>query len=371
MVDLNSCCLNPPTYPRLKRLLLIVTMLSRLTRAAKSLYPFRQITASTFIMHTDKKAKLSNETSAYPMVLSDRPAVCNLVPAGQCQFNPTFQPVQLLDRLPCGEGGTSYILRFGLPDTTKPMGLTTCACILASAKLMDRDKGELVEVTRPYTPISTNDQVGCFDLLIKDYGENGYLSKYLCEDLPIGGEIQFKHIDFNVKIPAPFTQKKIGMIAGVFSCCLVILAMTLNHFYSHRTGITPMIQALHAILGNGPSDQKSETEEVTLLYGSRNKNDILGGDMLRRWASTYEDKFKHIDVLSHEPADSDYDGERGFIDKAKIEKYFPPASLGSDVIIFVCGPPIMYKLLCGPRNEEEVTGILGELGYSSSQVFKF
>ena len=82
-----------------------------------------------------------------------------------------------------------------------------------------------------------------------------------------------------------------------------------------------MIQALHAILGDGPSDQKSTTDEVTLLYGSRNKNDILGGDMLRRWASMYNEKFKHIDVLSHEPADSDYHGERGFIDKAKIEKF--------------------------------------------------
>lgn len=50
----------------------------------------------------------------------------------------------------------------------------------------------------------------------QDYKENGYLSKYMCEDLPIGGEIQFKHIDFNVKIPAPFKHKKIGMVAGAF-----------------------------------------------------------------------------------------------------------------------------------------------------------
>jgi cytochrome-b5 reductase len=132
-----------------------------------------------------------------------------------------------------------------------------------------------------------------------------------------------------------------------------------------------MIQALHAILGDGPDDQKSVTEEVTLLYGSRNKRDILGGDMLQTWAGTHTEKFKHIDVLSHEPEDSDYKGERGFIDKAKIEKYLPPASLGSDVIIFVCGPPIMYELLCGQRNEAEVTGVLGELGYSAEQVFKF
>ena len=77
--------------------------------------------------------------------------------------------------------------------------------------------------------------------------------------------------------------------------------------------------------------------------------------MLQTWAGTHSEKFKHIDVLSHETEDSDYKGERVFIDKTKIEKYLPPASIGFDVIIFVCGPPIMYQLLCGLRNEPEVT----------------
>mmetsp|Transcript_20978 Transcript_20978/g.37899 ORF Transcript_20978/g.37899 Transcript_20978/m.37899 type:complete len:324 (+) Transcript_20978:79-1050(+) len=288
----------------------------------------------------------------YPIILTERPAVCSLVPPGQCQFNATFQPVPLLDRTPCGLGGTSYLLRFGLPDDNKPMDLTTCACLLANVKLMDNEKKELVDVIRPYTPISANNQVGCFDLLIKDYGENGWLSKYMCEDLPIGGMVNFKHIDPNVKIPAPFTHKKIGMITG-------------------GTGITPMMQALHAILGKGSESMKSATDEISLLYGSRNKNDILGGEMLEKWAKEHEGKFNYVDVLSHEPADSDYSGERGFIDKEKIAKYLPPASLGDDVIIFVCGPPIMYKLMCGPRTETEVTGMLGELGYTSKQVFKF
>ena len=148
----------------------------------------------------------------YPMSLPERPPICNLTPPGHCQFTPAWSDVPLLDRIPCGTGGTSFILRFGLPDTTKPMGLTTCACILAAAELESNDNGEKVDVIRPYTPISTNDQVGCFDLLVKDYGENGWLSSYMCQDLPIGGTIKFKHIDFNVKIPAPFTHKKIGMI---------------------------------------------------------------------------------------------------------------------------------------------------------------
>ena len=154
----------------------------------------------------------------------------------------------------------------------------------------------------------------------------------------------------------------------------------MNAHCKKGTGITPMIQALHAILGDGPDSQRSATEEVTLLYGSRNKNDILGGEMLQAWAEKCgRDEseggsiasFNYVDVLSNEADDSDYTGERGFIDKEKVEKYLPPASLGGDVIIFVCGPPIMYQILCGPRNESEVTGILGELGYTSEQVFKF
>ncbi|KAL7539263.1 hypothetical protein ACHAWF_006356 [Thalassiosira exigua] len=288
----------------------------------------------------------------YPLVLSERPAIRNLVPPGKCQFDPNFKSVPLLDRVPCGTGGTSYLLRFGLPDPTRPMDLTTCACLLAGVELEDRATEEKVKVVRPYTPISANDQVGCFDLLVKDYGDGGWMSTYLCRELPIGGTVDFKHIDFNVKIPAPFKHKKIGMIAG-------------------GTGITPMIQALHAILGDGPEDQKSATEEVSLLYGSRNRNDVLGGEMLDRWAEVHKGKFRRVDVLSHEPDDSDYAGERGFVDKEKIAKYLPPPSLGEDVVIFVCGPPIMYQLLCGPRNETEVTGVLGEMGYTANQVYKF
>lgn len=286
----------------------------------------------------------------YPITLSQRPAVCSLVPPGQCQFTPTFQPVPLLDRTPCGTGGTSFLLRFGLPDPTRPMDLTTCACLLACAELEDGASGEVGSVVRPYTPISANNQVGCFDLLIKDYGEHGYLSKYMCEDLPIGGMVKFKHIDFNIKIPAPFTHKKIGMIAG-------------------GTGITPMIQALHAILGSPPDDaQRSAAERVTLLYGSQRSDDVLGGEMLDAWAAA-DGRFACVGVLSDEPEGSGWAGERGFVDRERIERHLPPP--GDDAIILVCGPPAMYEALCGPRSESEVTGVLGELGYSSEQVFKF
>ena len=85
------------------------------------------------------------------MSLSSRPPKCNIVPPGVCQFTPSFTSVPLLERIPAGEGGTSYILRFGLPDGEKSMGLTTCACVLAGADLVDNKNGEVVKVVRPYT----------------------------------------------------------------------------------------------------------------------------------------------------------------------------------------------------------------------------
>ena len=56
-----------------------------------------------------------------------------------------------------------------MPDATKPLGLSTCACVLAKADLTvaESSGSEGEAVIRPYTPISTNAQIGSFDLLVK------------------------------------------------------------------------------------------------------------------------------------------------------------------------------------------------------------
>eukprot|EP00980_Cylindrotheca_fusiformis_P002245 scaffold517_cov119-Cylindrotheca_fusiformis.AAC.28 len=273
-----------------------------------------------------------------PPSLTGKPTKA-LVPPGQCQFTDELKSVPLMERIPVSS--TSSVLRFGLPDTSAPLNLSTCACILARAEI----GGE--EVIRPYTPISTNELKGCFDLLIKDYGSGAKMSKHLCEDLKVGETVDFKHIKFNVKIQAPFKQKKICMLVG-------------------GTGITPMIQALHAILGDTDSDT-----EVVMLYGSKVSTDILGQELLDNWAKDHKDRFKVVHVLSEEPADSDWTGTRGFIDKELIKSNFPDPSAGDDLMIFVCGPPPLYNALCGPRDEKELTGALGDMGYKAEQVFKF
>ena len=129
-----------------------------------------------------------------------------------------------------------------------------------------------------------------------------------------------------------------------------------------------MIQALHAILG---STEENRDTKVTMLYGSKFADDILGTELLHTWVANYPDRLEVIDVLSHEPADSDWKGARGFIDRALMESHLPPPTSAIKLLIVVCGPPPMYNALCGPREEKDIKGLLGEMGYSTEQVYKF
>jgi len=73
--------------------------------------------------------------------------------------------------------------------------------------------------------------------------------------------------------------------------------------------------------------------------------------------------------MSNEPEGSSYSGEKGFINKELISKHF--SGPGSDVNIFVCGPPPMYNALCGAREDAEISGVLADMGYSKEEVTKF
>jgi cytochrome-b5 reductase len=242
-----------------------------------------------------------------------------VVPPGLCQLTDEFSDCVLEERIWVSDD--SFVVRFGLPDSSKPLNLSTCACILAGHK----------DDVRPYTPISTNAMVGSFELLVRAY-PNGALSQRLAT-MEVDEAMPFKHIKFNVKTQYPFSAKKVGMLAG-------------------GTGITPMLQALHALLG-APVDET----EVSLVYGSKTPEGILARYTLHEWEAENFWRFKVSHVLG------------GVIGEDHIRRHLPSPS--EDCVLFVCGPDLMYNALCGPRGDPEVTGLLKRLGYSKSQVYKF
>jgi len=267
------------------------------------------------------------------------------VAPGECVFTADWAEAPLLSKVSISHD--TRVFTFGL-EAGKSLGLSTCACILMKGVDGPKD-AEDAPVIRPYTPMSTNAMLGKFELMVKVYPD-GKMSQYL-DALEVGKPMHFKHVGGNVKIQYPFNNKKeIGMIVG-------------------GTGITPMIQALHCILGT-----KEDTSTVAMLYGSKTSGEILGKETLDSWAASCPDRFKVTHVLSEEPVDGTWAGGRGFITKEMIETNFPKPD--SDCLIFVCGPPPLYNVFSGPRDApgqppSELAGVLKQMGYRTDQVIKF
>lgn len=70
---------------------------------------------------------------------------------GSCAIGEEFVALPLLARTWCAKD--TIIVTFGLADEGAPLGLSTCACVVARA-------GD--GVIRPYTPVSTNTMLGNF-----------------------------------------------------------------------------------------------------------------------------------------------------------------------------------------------------------------
>jgi len=257
--------------------------------------------------------------------------------AGRCVVGEQFSPLPLISKISIAPD--VRVLTFGLINRSTALGLSTCASLLVSGGADTEGK----PVVRPYTPISTNAMKGKFELMIKVYSQ-GLFSRYL-DSLQVGQTADFKHVAANVKIQYPFHKRRVGMIVG-------------------GTGITPMIQALHAILGN-PHDHT----QVSMLYGNKRNEDILAKDMLDDWSRSHPDRFSVTHVLSREPNSTAWMGQRGHITRKLVKQHLPAPS--ESCIIFICGPSAMYETFSGPRTSRQLTGLLADMGFTADQVFKF
>ncbi|KAJ7225810.1 ferredoxin reductase-like C-terminal NADP-linked domain-containing protein [Mycena pura] len=198
--------------------------------------------------------------------------------------------------------------RFTLPRPTDVLGLPVGKHISVSANLNGK------EVTRSYTPISSDDQKGSFDLLIKSY-EMGNISRHFAS-LKLGDHLRVKG-PRGAFAYTPGLTPAIGMIAG-------------------GSGITPMYQILSAILKN-PADRTA----VSLIYANVNEEDILMRKELDALASAHSARFKLFYVLNNPPAV--WSGGVGFVSKDQIQTHLP-ASTG-DAKILMCGPPPMLTAM--------------------------
>eukprot|EP01135_Chromosphaera_perkinsii_P000393 Nk52_evm40s78 gene=Nk52_evmTU40s78 len=241
------------------------------------------------------------------------------------------------------------LFRFALQSPEHILGLPIGKHMSLSARIDGKP------VVRYYTPVSCDDDVGYFDLVVKVYfrdvhpkfPEGGKMSQHL-EAMNIGDSIDvrgplgkitykgkggFEHED--KKTVVQHKARKIGMIAG-------------------GTGITPMLQVIRAILKN-----KDDRTEVYLIFANQTEEDILLREELDACAT--DKRFYLWYTLDRPPTDGSWKYSKGFIDYDMCKDHLPAP--GEDSYVFLCGPPPMIKFACMPNLEK--------MGYAQNKIFAF
>lgn len=241
--------------------------------------------------------------------------------------------------------------RFELPTNEHILGLPVGQHIYLSATI----NNELV--IRSYTPVSSDDDKGFVDLIVKVYQKNvhpkfpegGKLTQYMDEML-FGDKIAFRgpsgkmqylgNGQFSIKKlrkdpPQTMTVKNVNMIAG-------------------GSGITPMLQLITEVLKH-----LDDGTNLRLLYANQSEQDILLRNELDAIASKNPDKFKVWYTIDR--ATEQWTFSTGFINEEMIQQHlFAPSD---NTITLMCGPPPMINFCCLP--------ILDKLGYSKEMNFVY
>ena len=134
------------------------------------------------------------------------------------------------------------------------------------------------------------------------------------------------------------------------------------------TGITPMLQVLHAALAPSSTCKAA----FTLVYGSVTPGDVICKKEMDALAAAHPDRLKVVYTVDAAPARG-WPGSVGRIDRALLARTLPPPS--PDVQVLVCGPGPMVKAVCGDKAEDKsqgpLDGHLKAMGYDATMVFKF
>ncbi|CAI9100190.1 OLC1v1037132C1 [Oldenlandia corymbosa var. corymbosa] len=236
----------------------------------------------------------------------------------------------------------TQLFRFSFDPSVK-LGLDIASCLLTRAPIGEDAEGKKKYVVRPYTPISDPDAKGYFDLMIKVYPE-GKMSQHFAKLKP-GDVLEVKGPIEKLRY-SPNMKKHIGMIAG-------------------GSGITPMLQIIEAIVKNPDDNTK-----VSLIYANVSPDDILLKKKLDVLAASHPNVTVYYTV---DNPTNDWVGGKGYISKDMVVKGLPAP--GDDTLILVCGPPGMMELVSGNKAKDysqgEVSGLLKDVGYTESMVYKF
>ncbi len=257
-------------------------------------------------MLSDRQERFESAKAEFP-VFSDNAAVIAKA------LHPKRQYLKVAEIIERGEDCKSFVL---VPDTAK--GTEKLAWFGAGKYLTVFETIENMPVTRAYSISSSPRDAlnGKYVLTIK-LVEGGLVSRYILDNWAVGSSVEVSAPSGNFEYQPLRDAQKVICLAG-------------------GSGITPFLSMANAIADG------DEDFEMTLLYGSRNKDVILFKDELDAVAAKCS-KVKVVHVLSDNGAADALEGaESGFITADLIKKYAPADEAYS---VFLCGPQQMYEFV--------------------------
>ncbi|CAK43417.1 uncharacterized protein An01g00250 [Aspergillus niger] len=227
-----------------------------------------------------------------------------------------------------------YRFVFALPDTKGVIGLPIGQHVAIRANIDGNT------VSRSYTPVSNNLDLGRLELVVKCYPDGLLSGKYLA-NLTVGDEVEFRGPKGAMRYGRGLCAK-IGMVAG-------------------GTGITPMYQLIRAIC-----EDERDTTEISLIYANRSEGDILLREELEDFARKYPKNFKLWYMLDTAPEGWMYGS--GYVNEAVLRERLPDPS--AETKIMLCGPPGMVNAC------KKTLGVIGfqtsgTISKMSDQIFCF
>lgn len=279
-----------------------------------------------------------------------------LIPGGPAiALSPTeFRPFEVESIKQVSHDTKSF--RFKLQSKEHMLGLPTGQHI--SFRCKGKDGADII---RSYTPITSNDERGYVEFIIKVYfpdvhpkfPDGGAMTMFL-EGLKVGDTLDMRgpkgHLDYTGcgKYTISKMDKKTGKRANVQ------YSNKRFGFVAGGSGITPCLQVIREMLKN-PNDKS----DISLLYANQTEKDILLHDELEQMAKEHSDRFRVHYTLDNPKRG--WKGSKGFITADMCKEALPEA--GEDAFVFICGPPPMIKFAVEPS--------LKEMGYREDQWFAF
>ncbi len=267
---------------------------------------FNNLKGLKFIkMLPDRQARFKDAPAEMPAFTDNATALAKAL-------HPKRQYLKVADVKVMSEDCKSFTL---VPDETK--GTTALAYFGAGKYLTVFETIEGMPVTRAYSISSSpkDSLEGKYVLTIK-LVEGGLMSQYIFDNWEVGSSVEVSAPAGNFEYQPLRDAKKVICLAG-------------------GSGITPFVSMANAI------NDGDEDFELTLLYGSRNYENILFRQELDELQAKC-DKIKVVHVLSDKDTKVPKGCEKGFITAKLIKKYAPKNEAYS---VFLCGPQQMYEFV--------------------------